>query len=95
MELLEKKKSRFRIVKLEERITPGLFLPNGKEVFAGFDNPGDGAGDGTYHPTFYRSETAILTTDGLAGVNPTVQTAGYGNEGPWSAHFMNDTIGLG
>lgn len=92
METIANKNGRFQIVKLEERITPDLTLPNGNLLFDGFDNPGAGAGDGTYHPTFYRSGTAIDTTDSLAGINPTIQNPGYGNEGPWSAHYLSDQI---
>jgi hypothetical protein len=82
------KKRRFSIEKLEERITPDLTLPSGGMVFANFDNPAPG----TYHPNFYRSGTAIETTSGLAGTNPTIVNVPYGNEGPWSAHYLSDQI---
>ena len=82
-------KSRFSIVKLEDRITPNLSLPSGQVVFEGFDNQAPQA----YHPQCFRSATAIETTAGLAGINPTIQAAPeFGNEGPWSAHYMSDQI---
>lgn len=79
---------RFSIVKLEERIAPDLTLPNGQVVFENFDNAAPFPG----HPNFYRSETALDTTADLAGTNPTIQNVVYGQEGPWSAHYMSDVI---
>ena len=84
-----RKKGRFSIKKLEERIAPNLTLPSGQVVFEGFDNQGPQP----YHSNFYRSGTAIETTAGLAGTNPTIQNVAYGQEGPWAAHFMSDRIG--
>ena len=96
MEPIRKKKRRFQIEKLEERIAPDLTLvgvPGAAAApaplaFAGFDTPAPGY----YHPNFYRSPTAVATTDALAGTNPTVQNPGFGNEGPWSAHYVSDVI---
>ena len=60
-----------------DRVTAGgLGLPNGMEVFQGFDNPAPGA----FHPNFDRSGTAFDATLGIP-----VDQFGFGNEGPLSA----------
>ena len=63
----------------------GLGLPNGTEVLEGFDTPAPGGS----HPNFDRSGTAILATMGIP-----VDGFGFGNEGPWSAHFMSPVIDI-
>ncbi len=63
MDAIPEKKRRFRIVKLEERITPDLTLPSGGVVFEAFDNPSPEL----YHPNFYRSGAAIDATAATAG----------------------------
>ena len=81
--------SRFRIVKLEERITPNLTLPSGKVVFSGFDNPAPGV----YHPAVsQRSLTAVYATE-ATGNPTTANPLPYGNEGPWSAHIVQHPDG--
>jgi len=67
-----------------DRVTAGdLGLPNGKIIFAGFDN----AAPGEFHPNFDRSSRAIEAT---TGHGPSV--SGLGNEGPWSAGVMSPAI---
>ena len=79
-----RKKSRFSIEKLEERIAPNLTLPNGNVLFAGFDNPAPGL----YHPAVTaRSLTAVYATE-ATGNPTTANPLPYGNEGPWSAHIV-------
>ncbi len=72
-----------------DRVTAGgLGLPNGMEVFQGFDNPSPLEPFGEdLHPNFIRSGTAIDATIGIP-----VDQFGFGNEGPWSAHVMNPVI---
>lgn len=94
MEAILKKKHRFRIMKLEERITPNLTLPSGHVIFPEFDNPSpvlSPFGEDLFvdqHPNFVRAEVAINATMG----NP-ADGGGFGNEGPWSAHYRSPVIG--
>ena len=76
----------------------GLFLPNMKEVFAGFDNPAPF----DFHPNFdresgggARSTTAAAFNDGAGGGVTAFKgpvNGLFGNEGPWSAHFASPVI---
>lgn len=76
---------------LEDRFAPSITLvdvPGATHApdplaFAGFDNPAPG----DFHPNFDRSPTAIEATMG----NPT-DASGFGNEGPWSAHYRSGVI---
>jgi hypothetical protein len=89
---------------LEDRITPDLTLTGvagalhapAPLAFENFDNPSPGFelididGDGvldSVHPNFVRSVTAIDATMGT----PT-DDSGFGNEGPWSAHYQSPVI---
>ncbi len=86
-----KMKSRLAVEQLEDRNTPSLSLvgvPGADAApsplaFLGFDNPAPG----DFHPNFSRSATAIDATMG----NPT-DASGFGNEGPWSAHYRSPVI---
>ena len=93
----ETRRARLELEKLEDRANPSLALvgvPAADNVsyplaFAGFDNPAPG----DFHPAVtQRSETAVTTTNNLYGTNPTVQNPPFGNEGPWSAHYMSPVI---
>ena len=86
-----RKKSRFSIVKLEERIATNLTLPSGNVVFAGFDNPSPGFYG--YHPAVIaRSQTAFDATEATG--NPTTANPDIiGNEGPWPAHIVQNGRG--
>jgi hypothetical protein len=88
---------RLGVETLEDRLTPSLSLvgvPGADHApsplaFAGFDNPAPGDS----HPaTTQRSQTAVTTTGALSGTNPTVQNPSFGNEGPWSAHYVSPVI---
>ncbi|MCI0461475.1 MAG: hypothetical protein L0Z62_31375 [Gemmataceae bacterium] len=87
---------RLVVEQLENRDTPSISLvgvPGAAHApaplaFLGFDNPADGE----FHPNFSRSPTAIAATGATAGQNPTVQNPDFGNEGPWSAHYVSPVI---
>jgi hypothetical protein len=71
-----------------DMVTAGdLGLPNGKVIFAGFDNQAPvGA-----HPSFYRDnrELDLVTFEEFYGSNAYTNS---GNEGPWSAAFNSPVI---
>lgn len=81
-----------------DRVTAGgLLLPNGREVFEGFDNPAPFE----FHPNFdresggARSTTAAEFNDGLGGGVTAFKgpfNGPFGNEGPWLAHFASPVI---
>ena len=77
------KKLSLKIEDLEDRIAPGLILPNGMVIFSGADNPSP---QFDLHPSFFRSWTAFeATTDYNGPSSPNSPIIGTGNHGPWSA----------
>ncbi len=85
-------------VQMDQITAGGNLLPNGNEIFPGFDNPAPF----DFHPNFdresgggARSTTAADFNFGEGGgvtANNGPPNGPFGNEGPWSAHFMSPVI---
>ena len=76
------KKLSLKIEDLEDRIAPGLLLPNDMVIFSGADNPSPNF---DFHPNFFRSPTAVEATTGYNGPSSIHNPEANFNHGPWSA----------